>query len=34
MYRALPSNHPLADREVVHWTDLRAERILLTSIAL
>ena len=28
---ALPSNHPLAEREVVHWTDLRAEHILLTA---
>jgi DNA-binding transcriptional LysR family regulator len=28
---AMPSNHPLAGREVVHWTDLRAERILLTA---
>lgn len=28
---ALPTNHRLAERAVVHWTDLRAERILLTA---
>ena len=28
---ALPASHPLADREVVHWTDLRGERFLLTD---
>ncbi|PZR82537.1 MAG: LysR family transcriptional regulator [Stutzerimonas stutzeri] len=27
---ALPASHPLADRDVVHWTDLRGERLLLT----
>lgn len=27
---ALPVSHPLADRDVVHWTDLRGERFLLT----
>ncbi len=27
---ALPALHPLADRDVVHWTDLRGERFLLT----
>lgn len=28
---ALPSDHPLAEREIVHWTDLRGERFLLTA---
>ena len=28
---ALPSNHPLAEREAVHWTDLRTERFQLTT---
>lgn len=28
---ALPSSHSLAVQEVVHWTDLRGERILLTA---
>ena len=27
---ALPASHPLAERDVVHWTDLRGERFLLT----
>lgn len=27
---ALPASHPLAGRDVVHWTDLRGERFLLT----
>ena len=27
---ALPVSHPLADRDLVHWTDLRGERFLLT----
>ena len=27
---ALSASHPLADRDVVHWTDLRAERFILT----
>ena len=31
MLVALPSNHPLTEREVIHWTDLRGERVLLTS---
>lgn len=26
---ALPASHPLAEREIVHWTDLRGERFLL-----
>ena len=26
---ALPGSHPLAQRDVVHWTDLRGERFLL-----
>lgn len=29
MLVALPATHPLAERDVVHWTDLRGERILL-----
>lgn len=28
---ALPAIHPLAERDVVHWTDLRAERFYLPS---
>ena len=31
MLVALPTNHPLAQREVVHWTDLRNERFLLPA---
>lgn len=27
---ALPASHPLVDRDLIHWTDLRAERFLLT----
>jgi DNA-binding transcriptional LysR family regulator len=27
---ALPMSHPLTDRDVIHWTDLRGERFLLT----
>lgn len=26
---ALPTSHPLAEREIVHWTDLRGERFML-----
>ncbi|UIJ47222.1 LysR family substrate-binding domain-containing protein [Sphingomonas cannabina] len=29
MLVALPVSHPLAERDVVHWTDLRGERFLL-----
>ena len=29
MLVALPASHPLAERDVVHWTDLRSERFLL-----
>mgnify|MGYP003633057266 CR=1 FL=1 len=29
MLVALPASHPLAERDVVHWTDLRGERFLL-----
>lgn len=29
MLVALPATHPFAERDVVHWTDLRAERFLL-----
>jgi len=29
MLVALPASHPLAERHVVHWTDLRSERFLL-----
>ena len=32
MLVALPANHPLAGRDVVHWTDLRAERFLLPAV--
>ncbi len=28
---ALPTGHPLAEREIIHWTDLRGERFLLTA---
>lgn len=28
---ALPASHPLAERDVVHWTDLRGERFLLPA---
>ncbi|MEW5997882.1 MAG: LysR family transcriptional regulator [Pseudomonadota bacterium] len=28
---ALPSSHPLAERELIHWTDLRGERFLLSA---
>ncbi|NWM30054.1 LysR family transcriptional regulator, partial [Escherichia coli] len=28
---ALPASHPLAERETVHWTDLRGERFLLPA---
>lgn len=28
---ALPTNHPLAEREVVHWTDLRDKTLLLSQ---
>ena len=31
MLVALPATHPLAEREVVHWTDLRGERICLPA---
>jgi len=31
MLVALPISHPLAEREVVHWTDLRDERLLLPT---
>lgn len=31
MLVALPGQHPLADRDVVHWTDLRDERLLLPA---
>lgn len=31
MLAALPASHPLTDREVVHWTDLRGERFLLPA---
>ncbi|WBX82913.1 LysR family transcriptional regulator [Sphingosinicella microcystinivorans] len=30
MIIALPASHPLADRDLLHWTDLRRERFLLT----
>lgn len=29
MLVALPASHPLAERDIVHWTDLRSERFLL-----
>ncbi|MPT48347.1 MAG: LysR family transcriptional regulator [Sphingobium sp.] len=28
---ALPTDHPLAERKLLHWTDLRRERFLLTA---
>lgn len=28
---ALPASHPLAKRDVIHWTDLRSERFLLPA---
>lgn len=28
---ALPASHPLAERDVIHWTDLRGERFLLPA---
>ncbi|GLS99085.1 LysR family transcriptional regulator [Sphingobium jiangsuense] len=28
---ALPASHPLAERDLLHWTDLRRERFLLTA---
>src|SRR3546814_16773954 len=31
MLAALPLSHPLAERDVVHWTDLRGERFLLPA---
>lgn len=31
MLVALPASHPLAERDVVHWTDLRGERFLLQA---
>jgi DNA-binding transcriptional LysR family regulator len=31
MLVALPASHPLAERDVVHWTDLRSERFLLPA---
>lgn len=31
MLVALPLSHPLAERDVVHWTDLRGERFLLPA---
>ncbi|HBO2181055.1 TPA: LysR family transcriptional regulator [Pseudomonas aeruginosa] len=31
MLAALPASHPLAERDVVHWTDLRCERFLLPA---
>lgn len=31
MLVALPASHPLAEREVVHWTDLRGEQFLLPA---
>ena len=31
MLVALPALHPLAERDVVHWTDLRGERFLLPA---
>lgn len=32
MLVALPALHPLAERDLVHWTDLRAERFLLPAV--
>lgn len=31
MLVALPTSHPLAERDVIHWTDLRNERFLLPA---
>ena len=31
MLVALPVSHPLTERDVVHWTDLRSERFLLPA---
>ena len=31
MLVALPASHPLAERDVIHWTDLRDERFLLPA---
>src|SRR3546814_20398643 len=31
MLAALPLSHPLAERDVVHWTDLRGARFLLPA---
>lgn len=31
MLAALPASHPLGERDVVHWTDLRGERFLLPA---
>ncbi len=31
MLVALPASHPLTEREIVHWTDLRGERFLLPA---
>lgn len=31
MLVALPESHPLSDRDLVHWTDLRSERFLLPA---
>ena len=31
MLVALPASHPLSDRDVVHWTDLRNEHFLLPA---
>jgi len=31
MLVALPASHPLAERDIVHWTDLRGERFLLPA---
>ena len=31
MLVALPASHPLAERDVVHWTDLRGEHFLLPA---
>src|SRR3546814_8673186 len=31
MLAALPLSHPLAERDVVHWTDLRGEHFLLPA---
>jgi DNA-binding transcriptional LysR family regulator len=31
MFVALPGSHPLAQRDIVHWTDLRGEQFLLPA---